>query len=62
LYFSNAASKASSRGYKSDIVMASWFPIKIVRRLQKEFVAELAHEYTPSYANVDISDINTAPW
>jgi hypothetical protein len=62
LYFSNAASKASSRGYKSDIVMASWFPIKIVRRLQKEFVAELAHEYTPSYANVDISNINTAPW
>ncbi len=62
LYFSNAASKASSRGYKSDIVMASWFPIKIVRRLQKEFVADMAHEYTPSYGNVDISNMNTAPW
>jgi hypothetical protein len=62
LYFSNAASKASSKGYKSDIVMASWFPIKIVRRLQKEFVADMAHEYTPSYGNVDISNMNTAPW
>jgi endogenous inhibitor of DNA gyrase (YacG/DUF329 family) len=48
--------------YKSDIVMASWFPIKIVRRLQKEFVADMAHEYTPSYGNVDISNMNTAPW
>lgn len=42
--------------------MASWFPIKIVRRLQKEFVADMAHEYTPSYGNVDISNMNTAPW
>jgi hypothetical protein len=62
LYFSNAANKASSRGYKSDIVMASWFPIKIVRRLQKEFIADMGYEYTPSYGNVDVSSMNVAPW
>ena len=62
LYFSNAANKASSRGYKSDIVMASWFPIKIVRRLQKEFIAEMGYEYTPAFKGFDVSDMNKAPW
>ena len=62
LYFSNAANKASSRGYKSDIVMASWFPIKIVRRLQKEFIAEMGYDYQPSYGNFDVSSMNSAPW
>ena len=62
LYFSNAANKASSKGYKSDIVMASWFPIKIVRRLQKEFIAEMGYDYNPSYSNMNISSMNTAPW
>ena len=62
MYFSNAANKASSKGYKSDIVMASWFPIKIVRRLQKEFIAEMGYDYNPSYGNMNISSMNTAPW
>ena len=62
LYFSNAANKASSKGYKSDIVMASWFPIKIVRRLQKEFIAEMGYDYNPSFGNMNISSMNTAPW
>tara|TARA_R100000657_G_scaffold3651_2_gene2512 strand:+ start:23 stop:1327 length:1305 start_codon:yes stop_codon:yes gene_type:complete len=62
LYFSNAANKASSKGYKSDIVMASWFPIKIVRRLQKEFIAEMGYDYSPSYGNMNISSMNKAPW
>ena len=62
LYFSNAANKVSSRGYKSDIVMASWFPIKIVRRLQKEFIAEMGYDYTPSFKSFDVSEISTAPW
>ena len=62
LYFSNAANKASNRGYKSDIVMASWFPIKIVRRLQKEFIAEMVYDYTPSCKSFDVSEISTAPW
>ena len=62
LYFSNAASKASSKGYKSDIVMASWFPIKIVRRLQKEYISEMGHDYTPSFSSFDVSTLNKAPW
>ena len=62
VYFSSAKNKSKSVGTKTDIVMASWFPIKIVRRLQKEFIAEMGYDYNPSYSNMNISSMNTAPW
>jgi hypothetical protein len=63
IYFSSAANKAkSNKGYKSDVVMASWFPLKVIRRLGKERLAEVGLEYKPSYGEWDISNINEAPW
>ena len=63
IYFSSAASKASkAKSYKSDVVMASWFPLKVIRRLGKERLAEVGLDYKPSYGEWDLSEINEAPW
>jgi len=63
IYFSSAASKASkAKNYKSDVVMASWFPLKVIRRLGKERLAEVGLDYTPSFGEWNISDMNESPW
>ena len=63
IYFSSAANKASkAKSYKSDVVMASWFPLKVIRRLGKERLAEVGLDYKPSYGEWDLSEINEAPW
>ena len=63
IYFSSAASRASkAKSYKSDVVMASWFPLKVIRRLGKERLAEVGLDYKPSYGEWDLSEINEAPW
>ena len=48
--------------YKSDIVMASWFPMKVLRQLQKEQYADIGIDYTPSYEDFDVVEWNEAPW
>jgi len=60
IYFSTSASRGKS--YKSDVVMASWFPMRVIRRLQKERIAEVGLDYTPSFREWDLSDMNEAPW
>jgi len=63
IYFSSASNKAkSNKGYKSDVVMASWFPLKVIRRLGKERIAEVGLDYRPSFKEWDISEMNEAPW
>ena len=63
IYFSSAASKASkAKSYKSDVVMASWFPLKVIRRLGKERLAEVGLDYKPSFGEWNISDMNESPW
>ena len=62
IYFSTGASKQSGRNNKSDVVMASWFPLKVIRRLQKERLAEVGLDYEPSFGEWDISDMNESPW
>ena len=62
IYFSTAASKAASRKSKSDVVMASWFPMRVIRRLQKERLAEVGLDYEPSFGEWDITDMNESPW
>jgi hypothetical protein len=47
---------------KTDIVMASWFPMKVFRRLQKERAADIGLDYTPSYGEYKMTDMNDAPW
>jgi hypothetical protein len=47
---------------KTDIVMASWFPMKVFRRMQKEHAADIGLEYNPSYGDFKMSEMNEAPW
>jgi len=62
IYFSTAASKAASRKQKSDVVMASWFLMRVIRRLQKERLAEVGLDYKPSFGEWNLSDMNESPW
>ena len=47
---------------KTDIVMASWFPMKVFRRMQKEHAADIGLDYNPSYGDYKMTDMNNAPW
>jgi hypothetical protein len=62
VYFSSAKNKSKTIGTKTDIVMASWFPMRAVRRLQKERLAELGTDYKPSYTNYEVSNIDSDIW
>ena len=62
VYFSSAKNKSKTVGTKTDIVMASWFPMRAIRRMQKERLAELETEYVPSFANYETSDFDEGIW
>jgi hypothetical protein len=47
---------------KTDIVMASWFPMKVYRRMQKEHSADIGLDYKPSYGDYKMTEANEAPW
>ena len=53
--------RAKGRGYKSDIVMASWFPMKVIRRLQNARFDDMMVEYRPSFSGLDMASWNDAP-
>jgi len=64
-YFSREAAgsnRNTRRGYKSDVLMASWFPMKAIRRWVKEYEAEVEFEYEQSYSSFSAIDWNEAPW
>ena len=56
------------RGNTSDLLMAAWFPQKVIRRWEKEEVADRASvrqthsTYPTSYASLDRSGPNEVPW
>jgi len=57
------ASKNSARGkHKSDIVMASWFPMKVVRTLTKLTYSDMELDYNPSFSGYNSTDWNEVPW
>ena len=62
VYFSSAKNKSKSIGTKTDIVMASWFPMRAIRRMQKERFAELGYEYNPSFTGYDSSNMDIDNW
>ena len=62
VYFSSAQNKSRSVGQKSDLVMASWFPMKTIRRLQKERLATMGMEYQPSFSNYEGLGIDLDSW
>ena len=63
-----AASNRNARsGYKSDLVMASWFPQKVIRRWRNEWQAHDEEinepDYDTSYPGLDLTPgFNLAPW
>ena len=62
VYFSSARTKSKSVGTKTDIVMASWFPMRAIRRMQKERFAELGYDYSPSFTDYTTSNIDLDNW
>ena len=42
--------------------MASWFPMKVIRNLQKLTYADMGLDYTPSYEGYNMLDLNDIPW
>jgi hypothetical protein len=62
VYFSSARNKSKTVGTKTDIVMASWFPMKSIRRMQKERFAELGYDYNPSFSGYEPSSIDIDNW
>ena len=47
---------------KTDLVMASWFPMKRIRTSVKMMLAEADSDYTPSYSYYKTSDYNEVFW
>ena len=42
--------------------MASWFPMKVVRRISKQSFADMEYDYNPSYNDFEETTWNEAPW
>ena len=62
VYFSSARNKSKTVGTKTDIVMASWFPMRAIRRMQKERFAELGYDYSPSFSGYEPSSMDVDNW
>ena len=62
VYFSSAKNKSKTVGTKTDIVMASWFPMRAIRRMQKERFAELGYDYNPSFSGYEPSSMDIDNW
>lgn len=62
LHFTDDHQRQRRSKFASDLLMASWFPQKVVRRWSKEFVAEMEVDYDPSFSAWDVSDMGTVPW
>ena len=42
--------------------MASWFPMKEIRKMLKQTISEMGVDYEPSFGNYDMIDMDTSPW
>lgn len=63
LYFSQAgASNSRNVKTKTDLVMASWFPMKRIRTNVKIMLSEVQSDYTPSYSYYKQSEHNEVFW
>ena len=67
IHFSSAGDTKISpqkhrRGTKSDLVMASWFPMDKIRRARSVVIAEMGVEYTESFVSFPESEWDSPPW
>ena len=60
-YFASKG-QGTSRAIASDVVMASWFPMKTVRTLTRLTYEDMSYDYSPSYDKYDTMDWNEIPW
>ncbi len=59
----NVASTGKGRGYRSDLVMASWFPWASMRSLRAQQSAQVTWGYKPSFAGYDMATYGSQiPW
>ena len=49
-------------GPKTDLVMASWFPMDIIRRAQQEIISDIQTDYDVEDAWLSDYDWNEVPW
>lgn len=49
-------------GTKTDLVMASWFPMDKIRRARSDVIAEMGVDYTESFVSFPESEWDTPPW
>ena len=57
-----ASKGKGGKGYKSDIVMASWFPMKVIRTLTKLTYSDMGIDYTPSFDGYNGIQWDDIPW
>lgn len=67
IYFSSNKSTARGRtifrkGYTSDLVMASWFPMSVVRRIQSEAIADMGVEVPALFETFANAAWDSPPW
>ena len=63
IYFSSASgTNSKSVNSKTDLVMASWFPMKRVRQTVKLMLSEVDNDYNPSYSNYKLSTYDERMW
>lgn len=60
--FSDAPRNRNRSGDKNDVVMASWFPMGVIRFMAMEYAAESGVEYTQSYRFYRRNTWSKAPW
>lgn len=46
----------------TDVLMASWFPTKVIRRMLVQRQTEMKVAYTPSHQNMQMTSLGSAPW
>jgi len=62
LRFASSVGSKQSRKNRADLLMASWFPMKVIRRWSAEWEAAMSVEYEQSFRSFQRTDWDRAPW
>jgi hypothetical protein len=63
IYFSNAPRNRNTvAGYKSDLVMAAWFPMTVIRRARADNYAQMGVQYPATFRGYTGNRWNNVPW
>jgi hypothetical protein len=64
VHFSQAASlnRNARSGYKADVLMAAWFPMKVIRRWGRQAGGDMIRDYTPAFTGMQRVSWSEPPW